>query len=234
MERQHRGLTADGGKAFQRRVTSADLEGVSHLVVRGGGRVLAAGGHRHAMPDLAGRHEQDPVAGGAHAQRPLHVLDLEEQPAVEVADVLDHRPRHQHRGARRAPDLARGVVLADVEVAVARVPPVVHAARIEARSRVPDPVRRLEVVDHRAEGARVRPALGLLDQRAHQTRVGDRVVVEHQRVVRARIERGPQAHVVALGEAEVLPRSGSGWPRGSGRARRRRCRRSTRCRPRSR
>ena len=45
--------------------------------------------------------------GRAHAQRPVHVLDVGEQPLVEQADPLDRRARDRHRGAVGAADVAQ-------------------------------------------------------------------------------------------------------------------------------
>ena len=45
--------------------------------------------------------------GGAHAQRPVDVLDVGEEPLVEEPDALDRRARDRHRGPVGAADVAQ-------------------------------------------------------------------------------------------------------------------------------
>ena len=184
----------------------ADDERVARAVVERRRHVLAAGGHRDLVVDPAARHDPVREPGGAGPQRPVGVLGVEEELGVEVADLLEHGARDEHRGAAGAVRLPRLRLGRVVRLAVANVAPVAPA-RIEARAGEPDPVAGLEVEDLRAEGARVRPPPRLLDERADEPRLDLDVVVEHEHVVGAALQRVPDADVVPLREAEVLLRA---------------------------
>src|SRR5207237_326293 len=80
----------------ERREPLADLDRVADAVVQSGGRALPAGRDGDLVPEPRGGHHEVPVAGAAGAQRPVHVLRIEEELRVEETDLLEDFPRHQH------------------------------------------------------------------------------------------------------------------------------------------
>ena len=151
------------------------------------------------MADPRLRHVDDREAGLADAQAPLEILGVEEELLVEQAGRLDRRARDGHRragGAIGVLEAAGRVLLAEALV------PAAPEDRVEARARVPEPVRVGE--EHLArEHAGVRPRCRRGGERVDEPRLGLGVVVDEQHPVGAAVERAPDPDVVAAGEAEV-------------------------------
>ncbi len=143
-------------------------------------------------------HEHHREARPADAQRPVDVLDVQEQRVVEQPRLVDRSTRDGERSAVGPPDVAerqgrRGLNAAGVpEPCVERRTCVLHFVAVL-------------VEDQAGKQTRVPSRFSGVFQRLRKTHLGDRVVVEQQDPVGAPLERAPDASVVTPGEAEVRP-----------------------------
>ena len=129
----------------------------------------------------------------------VHVLAVHKQRLIEIADLLDHRPRQQHAAERDKADLLFFGKFGAVLFVAAQVLDLAGFG-VQLTARKPDLVGRVHKQHLRAAD---RPRRGLGQQLFEEIRADRRVVVQQQRKVAAVVQRTAHTDVVGCGKANV-------------------------------